>query len=106
MTEFNLQFLSCAQKHTGGVGRKSGQLITENTVGCRDFNKEVFPFCQKQVIADFFLDGFGIGKMSEDHIQQNLEFRIPEGREVGEPKMTFDDSVLPLRMSSFGGRNI
>ena len=34
---------------------------------------------KKQVIADFFLDGFGIGKMSEDHIQQNIEFRILRG---------------------------
>ena len=48
------------------------------------------------VIADFFLDGFGIGKMSENHIQQNIEFRIPEGREVGEPKMPLDDSVFAL----------
>lgn len=75
----NFQFHSCAKKYARGVKRKSGQLITENTVGCRDFNKEVFPFCQKQVIADFFLDGFGIGKMSEDHIQQNIEFRILRG---------------------------
>ena len=42
-------------------------------------------WCKRQVlfpgmvIADFFLDGFGIGKMSEDHIQQNIEFRILRG---------------------------
>lgn len=54
------------------------QFITQNAVGGRNRDGQVLAGCKKELILDLFLHGLCVWEPCKDHVQQNIEFRVPK----------------------------